>query len=43
MHRLNNNAEEYLVHCISKTASNDESFNDLTLFYVSSKKFPDRR
>ena len=27
--RLNNNAEEYLVHCLSKSASNDESFNDL--------------
>ena len=27
--RLNNNAEEYLVHCLSNSASNDESFNDL--------------
>ena len=27
--RLNNNAEEYQVQCLSKCASNDEGFNDL--------------
>ena len=39
--RLNNNTEEYLVHCFSKCASNDESFNDVILCII--KKFPDGR
>ena len=39
--RLNNNTEEYLVHCFSKSASNDESFNNVILCII--KKFPDGR
>ena len=39
--RLNNNTEEYLVHCFSKSASNDKSFNDVILCII--KKFPDGR
>ena len=35
-HRLNNN---YLVHCFSKSASNDESFNDLRHSMYHQKSF----
>ena len=27
--RSNSNAEEYLIHCLSKSASNEKRFNDL--------------
>ena len=37
--RLNNKAEEYLVHCLSKSASNDESFNDLRYSMYHQKSF----
>ena len=37
--RLNNKAEEYLVHCLSKSASNDESFNDLLYSMYHQKSF----
>ena len=37
--RLNNKAEEYLVHCLSKSASKDESFNDLLYSMYHQKSF----
>ena len=37
--RLNKNAEEYLVQCLSKSANNNESFNDLHYSMYHQKSF----
>ena len=37
--RLNNKTDKYLVHCLSKSASNDKSFNDLRYSMYHQKSF----